>query len=1274
MPFWFFLIINIATFLLTELLRPKPSIEDAKPAGLGDFNVPTATEGRVVPLIWGRVKMAGPNVTWYGDLVADPITEKVKTGLFSSETVTQGFRYSIGLMMSLCRGPVDLLVNIRNDGSFAWGEEAPSADANLVPIDAGATYFIDEPKFFGGDDAGGGGGLVGGGRIYPGTETQTVSAYLAQFQIPTPFYRGTCFITWERGEIGLGPQLRPFEFEIQRIPDGLDLATLQPGDEIIDLGANPMNVIFEVLTNDEWGLARPSALIDLANFRAAAAILATEGQGFAWVMDRVQDVLEVIKLVEQQVDGVLTVDPVTGNFAFTLIRFDYTPGTLPLLDETNVLKVTRYQRPAWAETQNQISVEYTDRRKNYTTSFGLAQDQGNQDIVQAINSSKVRSPGVKNPTLANAIAWRELRALSTPLVTMKIVTDRSQFAVEPGDVLEFSWARFGITRLAVRVTKSDRGKVLDNEITLDVAQDVFAFNPGSFSDPIDTGWLAVSSEAQPSLRERLWEVPFQLSLDNERHLGVLCSRDGGLHISFDVFADRSGGTNFAFEGTELDFTPTALITAAISRDKGDVFPFTQDIEIDGINDITVAELTAAANTTIDSSAPTNIFLIDEEIFFFETVLDLGSGLVRLEDCHAGLFDTVPADHLDNATVWFVGQGAGLLQRQGALDDAVTTINVKILPTTVRNTLDIGSAVALGTTVGQRIKNPIPPGDPLINTNRFHDLDGWTRNVGTLSFLWNTRNRVNQSFDTLQDDPDIQQSGDTGAHVIVRRVDTSATVVDRLNIFSDQFVTTDFIPQSSPGIPDELDFTAEITNRTTAGNEGQVAISREFEVFGFGINFGGDFGGEAPNNGIVLAQGAPPFTPDPVPGSGDDRAWTIDFLGTFDALDDRRLLFTFFDGLTQETINFNLFLAAISPTPTSLVDYAEGVRAAIETNLVDRPFTITREGTQVRITTRFGDLNLRQQPKSNIVPLNFMHRIGFRQEAAPPAAAVRQKVYIDWFRSDSVAPGTSGLTVPDVLSATNEIFFTFTSPTAHNLLTFGGTALTFEQSQEFGGAEGFSHIDSVRQLGGNDDRTQFHQEFYDNLRASEAASFLEKIEGPLILKPGFDFPMARASIALEVRDNFAIRITKVFNNGASGIAFDGGGRGPGFPPAGGLKFIVQEGTPAQAGLPGGLAQVNSTGVINRNADVGVLLSLTLDGTVFTETVGAVPPSGSNYRDAWLALLDQVQLDARFDVINRLDDVTRLSLSATIIRTTGNAAFEVFADVGFGLRVEFRDVSP
>ena len=1254
MVFWVMLLINVITFLVTELLRPKPQLEDAKPAGLGDFTVPTATEGRPVPIIWGRVKLAGPNVVWYGDLEAAPITEKVKTGLFSSDTVTTGFRYSIGLQMALCRGPVDLLVNIRNDESFAWGEDAPSADANVIPIDAGAIYFIDEENFYGGEEAGGGGGLIGGGRIFPGTETQAISPYLAPFQVPTPAYRGTCYITWEKGEIGLAPTLRAFAFEVQRIPDGLDLATLQPGDEIIDLGANPMNVIFEVLTNTEWGLAIGSGQIDLTNFRAQAATLAAEGNGWAWVWDRVTDVLEVVNLVEQQVDGILTIDPVTGQFQFTLVRFDYTPGAQPKLNETNVVKVTRFQRPAWAETQNQIKLEFTDRRKNYTTSFALAQDMGNQDIVQALNASQIRMPGVKNPTLANQLAWREIRALSTPIATMKIVTTREHYAAVPGDVLEFTWARFGITDLAVRVMSVDRGKILENEITLDVAQDVFSFNLGSYGDPIDTGWTPVVSVAQPSLRERLWEVPYQLSLDNDRHLAVICSRDGGLHISFDVFADRSGGTSFAFEGTERDFTPTALIDGAISRDKGDVNPFRQDINVDGINDATLAELQAAGSTTIDSNDPANVILIDEELFFFESVIDAGGGIFTLQNCHAGLFDTVPADHADNSVVWFVGFGVGLLQRLGDLPAAVTAIQVKILPQTVRNTLDIASAVALSTTVGQRTLNPIPPGDPMANLNRFHDEDGWTRTTGTISVTWNTRNKFNQAFVTKQEDADIDQPGISGGHVILRRVDTSAAVVDQVNIFSDQFVMTDFIPQTNPGIPDELDFRIEITNRTTGGNEGQVVSTVNFEVFGFGLDFGGDFGGEAPNNGIVLAQGDAPFIPEPIPGSGNDREWTIDFEGTVSASEDRRLLFRFFDSLAFDQFDVNFFLPGA--TFTTLEAMAIETESQLNTGLALRPFTITRVGTQVRIATRFGDVLLRQQNDIGISPLNLLASVSLNQAAAGASAPIQQIAYCDFF--ESVFDPLIGQNV-DVLSPANDPAFL---NTGFDQLLLRVSPLTFEAQNlviAAGGTQvGFSRTFLASRGAVLDDYQETLPELYDRIQASSfVTANLLTVSGPTVLSTGLTFPMNRASILFTMADNISLN-TQFFETHGLTI--------PSFPP---FKLLVKEGTPGLRGSLAGLAQVVSFATFNVDGPfTGTEISVTLDGTVFTATVGA-----GGWDGAADDLMDQVDADGRFDVVNR-SVLPVTSFRADIIRTVTNTPFEFFSDTGFGLRIEFRDISP
>lgn len=1271
MPFLTFLLTYLVTFLLTELLRPKPNIENAKPAGIGDFQVPTATEGRVVPVIWGRVKVSGPNVTWYGDLVAVPITEKIKTGLFSSTTATIGFRYKIGLMMSLVRGPVDLLVNIRNDESFAWGEDAPSADANVVPTDAGAAYNIDEPGFFGGDESGGGGGLIGGGRIFIGSETQAISAYLAQFQIPTPAYRGTCYITWEQGEIGLAPTLRRFEFELQRIPDGLDLATLQPGDEEINLGTNPMNVIFEALTNDEWGLNVGSGNVNVIGLRAIAATLKTEGNGFAWVWDRQLDVLEVIRMIEEQVDGVLFVDPVTNNYDFKLIRFDYTPGTLPVLDQTNVVELKRFQRPAWADTTNHITAEFTDRRKNYTASFGLAQDMANVEIVQAINAAAVKFPGVKDPTLANALAWRELRQLSFPVANGQLVSDRSSWDLVPGDVREFSWPRLGISLLPIRIIKVNRGQILDNKIRVDFTQDIFSVNAGTFLDPIDTGWIPVPTVAQPSLRERLWEVPFQLSLDNERHLAVISSRAGGLHIAFDVFADRAGGTDFLFEGTENDFTPTALITGPLDRDLNGPPHFLTDITIDGVNDITLTELNDAGSTTVDSNNPANIFLIDEELFFYETAIDLGGGLFTLENCHRGTFDTIPADHLDDAVVWFIGQGLGLMQREGALPSSVTTPAIKILTQTIRDTLDIASAATLGITVGQRALSPIPPGDPFVNLDRFVDED-WIRQVGTLDFTWNTRNKETQAFDTKQDDPDLQQSGDVGAHVIVRRVDNSVAVVDFDNIFSDQFITTGFIPQASPGIPDELDFTLEISNKTTAGNESQINTSVPFEVFGFGLDFGGDFGGDAAigDGGIVLNAGAPPFVPEPVPGSGQDRAWTVDFLGTVNAGENRRYLISLTDTLNQDSVlGFNFFIPE-SSFPT-LEDMAEEFRRqaqlAADFPAVPMPFTITRDGAQVLITTRFGDFSMFMQNAGAAGGTRAASRSPMFtiQEAAPPSTPISQIFFMDWFKSATLPSGANDF-FNDVLSPTNDPAFATGATAAGNVNRVFILPSTWEQLQDLGGVE-----TGLLSIGGFDDgvdtsRTQQIPDFYSDILNQEAFGLTVSVEGPLAFRGGLDFPMQRTGIVIELKDNYSIREQTV----ASAVD----GRGPAFS-AGGFKFIPKVGRQGKPGLASGLLHVITAGVDNTlDGGVGVILSYTLDGTIFSETLIAGPPSGTNVRAAWILLMDAIDADSRFVVVNRFDDPTRTQVNAIITAATPNTPFEAFSDVGVGLRIEFRDISP
>ena len=65
------LVLSVASSVLSVLMQPKPLPPIA--ASLSDFQVPTAEEGRPVPVIFGTVLIKGANVIWYGDLRQEAI-------------------------------------------------------------------------------------------------------------------------------------------------------------------------------------------------------------------------------------------------------------------------------------------------------------------------------------------------------------------------------------------------------------------------------------------------------------------------------------------------------------------------------------------------------------------------------------------------------------------------------------------------------------------------------------------------------------------------------------------------------------------------------------------------------------------------------------------------------------------------------------------------------------------------------------------------------------------------------------------------------------------------------------------------------------------------------------------------------------------------------------------------------------------------------------------------------------------------------------------------
>ena len=65
---WIQLVIAIVMLIVSYLITPKPKRSDPTVQALGDDDFPLADEGSEIPVPFGEVVLAAPNVVWWGDV------------------------------------------------------------------------------------------------------------------------------------------------------------------------------------------------------------------------------------------------------------------------------------------------------------------------------------------------------------------------------------------------------------------------------------------------------------------------------------------------------------------------------------------------------------------------------------------------------------------------------------------------------------------------------------------------------------------------------------------------------------------------------------------------------------------------------------------------------------------------------------------------------------------------------------------------------------------------------------------------------------------------------------------------------------------------------------------------------------------------------------------------------------------------------------------------------------------------------------------------------
>ncbi len=519
------------------------------------------------------------------------------------------------------------------------------------------------------------------------------------------------------------PYIQAVSLTYERAPVGLD-----PAKAMIGPDANPAHMIYESLTDTDWGMGAPSYQFNLSNWDAVSQKLFDEQFGLSMIWTRQEKIEKIVGEILDHIQATFYVNPRTGLMELKLLRDDYDLSTLRTLTPSNS-KCVSFRRDLWGDTAGEIVVTWmnpeTEKEETVT-----AQDLANIANQGGPVSDSRNYYAIRNAELAARVAARDVRASAAPLAGGEWEVDRSGFDTLPGEVVIVSWPELRLTRTVMRIMAIDYGKPSDPTIRLTLLEDVFSLTKAPPAAAPPTGWQGVETDPSPMTSVSVFTLPAYFAQREaktdlaypEVYAAVLAHRDQPDTVSYDLYAETVL-PNAASAWTRVG-TKTVLGRAALGT------PLYQEAvsTISGLPGVDQARGPVIGGFVIlgDGSDANSEFCV---------VREYDSGTFTID---RGVLDTVPRPWPVGTPVWFLPPDAAISDTL-ATRSAGETVEYKLLTRTSRGELALAAAPIVSGTLGPRPHAPLRPANVKINGVAFGEVDA--RTASQLVITWSTRNRL-----------------------------------------------------------------------------------------------------------------------------------------------------------------------------------------------------------------------------------------------------------------------------------------------------------------------------------------------------------------------------------------------------------------------------------------------------------------------------------------------------------------------------------------------------
>ena len=676
-------------------------------------------------------------------------------------TIQKGFKYYLGYQQIICwANPKARLKRVYMNEKLAWEGDEPASNHT------DGSYFdirIDKPDLFGGADENG--GFVGNLHVYFGSDKQTGDPWMKEQMKAdsvqeelrgfTPAYRPYISVVVPTAYVGKSATIPTMWFEIEIVPDNLDK---QAGTGYAKIGydVNPAEVLYEIVTNNDWGLSEKASSLDIDALQDMEKVLFNEKLGISVQLTSKEQARTVVDNICDHINGIRYADPSTGLMVHRLIRAEDTKETLLAVNESNCSKIA-FTRQDWSNTVSEISVSFTDREALYETGTLSSDDPANIEIQNGIKTTK--SYDYQYFTTATNALWAAKRvgcSQGYPLATISLECNRKLSTVRLGDCLLLNFPPYGIQNMIIRVTNVNLSDFENGTIKIDGMEDVFSLAKTTFEYSGSTEW-----ERNPILPVgvQTWgvfELPYELTQMKDTYVNAYACQPSKDTTSWTIWRKKSGeSSDFQTTNTMSKWTAAGKLIYDYPE-FGEVMDFTgfQIRELFGMEDLKF-ELGVSSTTDMNVARQgNNLIILGDEMMSYSGLQQLSNGNWSVTGVMRGIFDTVPHKHAATDVVVFLQSGhygnvttGGPVCKEGSTADEwynITTASVDS-----KEEFDSTRNIELTTT--RRAERPNVQGKIRLTAHMISDKYNTDSLSGDVTITWIARNKVNNHGCVSQDD-------------------------------------------------------------------------------------------------------------------------------------------------------------------------------------------------------------------------------------------------------------------------------------------------------------------------------------------------------------------------------------------------------------------------------------------------------------------------------------------------------------------------------------------